>query len=58
MVYGMNKMIRILEVPLLLLILAMFSFDYDGIGIGVFLIVISVLRLWVNAVTDDTIHKK
>jgi hypothetical protein len=54
----MNKYIRILEVPLYLLVLSLFCFDYEAIGIGLFLLVMSVARLIVNSITDDTIYKE
>jgi len=51
----MAKVIRILEVPLLLLIIAMMSIENGLTGIPIFLITISILRLWVNVVTDNTL---
>ena len=55
----MIKSIRILEVPLLLLIIAMQSIGLqDPIGLPVFLILISILRLIVNVMTDGFIYKK
>ena len=53
----MIKLIRILEVPLLLLIIAIGCIEEGAIGVSIFLITISVLRLWVNVVTDDTIYR-
>lgn len=55
----MIKSIRILEVPLLLLIIAMQSIGLqDPIGLAIFLILISILRLIVNVMTDGFIYKK
>ena len=48
-----NKVIRILEVPLLLLIIAIGCIEEGVIGVSIFLITVSVLRLWVNVITDD-----
>ena len=53
----MIKAIRILEVPLLLLIMAIGCIQEGAIGVSIFLGTISVLRLWVNIVTDDTIYR-
>ena len=53
----MIKAIRILEVPLLLLIMAIGCIQEGAIGVSIFLGTISVLRLWVNVITDDTIYK-
>jgi len=49
----MVKAIRILEVPLLLLIIATMCIEHGLTGIPIFLITISILRLWVNVVTDN-----
>jgi hypothetical protein len=51
----MVKLIRVLEVPLLLLVIAIGCIEEGAIGVSIFLITISILRLWVNVVTDDTI---
>ena len=52
----MIKMIRILEVPLLLLIIMIGCIQEGSIGVSIFLGTISVLRLWLNVITDDTIY--
>ena len=49
----MRKPIRILEVPIMLLIIAMGCIESGIIGTGVFLIIISILRLITNVITDD-----
>ena len=54
----MLKAIRILEVPILLLVIALGCIEKGAIGVSIFLITISILRLWVNVITDDTIYKK
>jgi|TARA_R110002050_G_scaffold6317_1_gene26370 hypothetical protein len=53
----MVKMIRILEVPLLLLVIAIGCIEEGLIGTPIFLIAISVTRLIVNVITDDFIYK-
>jgi len=53
----MVKMIRILEVPLLLLVIAIGCIEEGLIGTSIFLIAISVTRLIVNVITDDFIYK-
>lgn len=53
----MRKFIRILEVPILLLALS-FGVYYEGsYGTSLFLLIISVVRLWVNVITDSIIYK-
>jgi len=54
----MRNLLRILEVPLLLLVIAIGCIEKGTIGVSIFLITISILRLWVNVITDDTIYKK
>ncbi len=53
----MIKVIRILEVPLLLLIMGIGCVQEDLIGMALFLFAISITRLIVNVITDDTIYK-
>jgi len=54
----MIKYIRILEVPLLLLIIALDSYN-NGLPIATtFLILISIVRLIVNVITDGFIYKR
>ena len=52
-----RKHIRILEVPLYLLIISMFCMESGSMGISLFLIIISILRLITNVVTDDSVYK-
>jgi hypothetical protein len=54
----MIKVIRILEVPLLLLVVAFGCIQEQAIATAVFLIAISITRLIVNVITDNTIFKK
>jgi len=54
----MIKAIRILEVPLLLLTIAFGCMQEDAITTAVFLIVISIIRLIVNVITDSSIYKR
>jgi hypothetical protein len=59
-VFGMKmiRLIRILEVPLLLLVIAFESIVQGSTSMGIFLIIISIIRLWTNSITDNTIYKK
>ncbi len=52
------RAVRILEVPLLLLVLAFNSYANDSMGWAVFILVISIVRLFVNHITDEVIYKK
>ena len=54
----MIKAIRILEIPLYLLVIALFCIENGSTAMGIFLILISIVRLWTNHITDDTIYKK
>jgi hypothetical protein len=54
----MGKFIRILEVPLYLLVMAMFCVEKDTPNIAIFLVIISIIRLVVNVITDETIYKR
>jgi hypothetical protein len=53
----MRKFIRVLEVPLYLLIMSMFCMENGVTSVSVFLIVISILRLITNVITDDSVYK-
>tara|TARA_B110001454_G_C12287369_1_gene253748 strand:- start:250 stop:414 length:165 start_codon:yes stop_codon:yes gene_type:complete len=53
----MRKFIRILEVPILLLAISFGTYVEGGHGMAIFLLVISVIRLWVNVITDNTIYR-
>jgi len=54
----MIKAIRILEIPIYLLVIALFCIENESTAMGLFLILISIVRLWTNHITDDTIYKK
>ena len=54
----MRKYIRALEVPFYLLVIAIFCLNMDLTSMAIFLIVISVLRLITNVITDEIIYKK
>tara|TARA_R100000664_G_C2646980_1_gene69347 strand:- start:136 stop:300 length:165 start_codon:yes stop_codon:yes gene_type:complete len=54
----MNRLIRILEIPIYLLVIALFCLENGSHSVGIFLILISIVRLWTNHITDDTIYKK
>ena len=54
----MIKAIRILEVPLLLLVISLHCFEIGSNGVGSFLMIVSLIRLWVNTITDDTTYNK
>ena len=54
----MIKALRILEIPIYLLVIALFCFEKGSNGIGSLLMIISITRLWINHITDDTIYKK
>ena len=53
----MRKFIRILEVPILLLAISFGTYVDGGDGMAIFLLVLSIIRLWVNVVTDNIIYK-
>ena len=54
----MIKALRILEVPIYLLVIALFCIENDSTAMGVFLILISIVRLFKNHLTDDSIYKR
>ena len=54
----MNKGLRILEVPVLLLIIAIGCWERDLLMLTLFLVIISILRLIVNVITDESVYKK
>ena len=54
---GRIKAIRILEVPIYLLVIALFCIENEATATGIFLIVISIGRLFVNHITDDSVYK-
>jgi hypothetical protein len=54
----MRKYIRALEIPFYLLVIALFCIEQNSTSVGIFLIVISILRLVVNVITDEAIYKR
>jgi hypothetical protein len=54
----MRKYIRALEIPFYLLVIALFCMEQNSTSVGIFLIVISILRLVVNVITDEAIYKR
>jgi len=54
----MIKIIRILEVPLLLMLMAIGCYEEGLVIMPIILMIISVTRLIVNVITDDIIYKK
>jgi len=53
----MRKAIRILEVPLLLLAIAFGTYAEGNTIFAIVLFAISLLRLVVNHITDDSVYK-
>jgi len=51
-------MIKILEVPLYLLIIASYSLESGNYIIAIFLAIMSLIRLWLNHITNDINNKK
>jgi hypothetical protein len=54
----MRKYIRILEVPILLLTIAVGCFNDGSNVIGLSLLIISIVRLVVNVITDEFNYKR
>ena len=54
----MIKAIRILEVPLYLLVIALGCLEEGAITMAIILILISIVRLVVNTITDTFIYKR
>ncbi len=53
----MRSMIRILEVPLYLLIIASYCVESGNYIMAIFLAVLSIIRLWINHITDNINYK-
>jgi hypothetical protein len=53
----MAKIIRILEVPLLLLVIALGTYTEGSFKTAAALLAVSITRLIVNTMTDDSIYK-
>ena len=54
----MIKIIRILEVPIYLLVIALGCIENSLTSMGIFLIIISIIRLTVNSITDEFNYKR
>jgi len=54
----MRKYIRVLEIPLYLLVIALFCLENGSKATAAFLLIISVGRLAVNVITDESIYKR
>ena len=54
----MIKLIRILEVPIYLLVISMCCFENGANKIGLILVLVSIVRFYVNNITDSSIYKK
>ena len=54
----MKKYIRALEIPIYLLLIALFCLENGDKAIAAFLLIVSVGRLIVNVITDESIYKK
>jgi len=54
----MRKYIRALEVPLYLLVIALACLERGSKGVAIFLVIVSVFRLIVNVITDESIYKR
>jgi len=52
----MIKLIRILEVPIYLLVISMCCFENGANKMGFLLVLISIVRCYVNDITDNTIY--
>ena len=53
----MIKAIRILEVPIYLLVIALFCIENESTAMGIFIAIISIVRLFTNHITDNSIYK-
>ena len=54
----MRKYLRVLEIPFYLLVIALACLERGSTSVAVFLILISVGRLVVNVITDESIYKR
>tara|TARA_B100001142_G_C13759935_1_gene432819 strand:+ start:331 stop:495 length:165 start_codon:yes stop_codon:yes gene_type:complete len=54
----MRKAIRILETPIYLLVIAIACYEMEATGISIFLVLLSVVRLYINKITYDSVYKK
>jgi len=53
----MRKLIRCIEVPVYLIAIGVGCLNDGQTGLAVSLMVISLVRLWVNVVTDSTVYR-
>ena len=57
-IFIMNKIIRMLEIPIYLLVIAMAVYEIEkAVGVSVFLVLVSIARLFTNIITDEFIYK-
>ena len=54
----MIKAIRILEVPIYLLVIALGCIENGSTSMGIFIVIISIVRLFTNHITDEFIYKR
>jgi len=55
----MKKFIRILEIPIYLLIISMTIYEIEGtVAVSIFLVLVSIVRLFTNIITDEFIYKR
>lgn len=55
----MRRAVRILEIPIYLLVIAMAIYEIEeAIGISIFLVVVSIVRLFTNTITDEFVYKR
>jgi len=54
----MTNYIRVLEIPFYLLVIALSAFERGNTGIAIFVLVMSIIRLVVNVMTDEFIYKR
>jgi len=53
----MIKAIRILEVPIYLLVIALGCIENGSTAMGIFIVIISIVRLFTNHITDEFVYK-
>ena len=55
----MNKLIRILEIPIYILVIALAVYEIEGaVEVSIFLVLVSIARLFTNVITDEFIYKR
>jgi hypothetical protein len=55
---NLRKIIRIIEVPLYLMVIALGCFQTNAEAMGIILVIISIARLFINAITDQHTYRK